>query len=134
MPRSVLLRHDLADGSWHFDWLIDPNGLGSPDDRNLITFRLAGRPDEPRTPIEGVRLPDHRRMYLDHEGTLSGGRGSLSRIAEWPCEVLLDRTGELWLKIEFSSGPTLLHGVPVHGTTSAWRFDRRANFPGRDNA
>jgi hypothetical protein len=44
----------------------------------LETFRC------PRWPVEAGdrldRLPDHRRVYLDYEGPISGGRGEVVRV------------------------------------------------------
>ena len=47
--RSVLLRHDLPDGTWHVDWLIESASAADestrrmgidPQPRNVVTFRL----------------------------------------------------------------------------------------------
>lgn len=82
MPEMVLLRHDTPDGGWHYDWLIDP-GEGAP----LVSFRLGGRLDEAGdgASLVAERMADHRRVYLTHEGEISGGRGRVRRIArgEW---------------------------------------------------
>ncbi len=82
----------------HFDWLTRLPGTAaqtSPDDRVLMAFRM----DEPMTglcakarhssPIEvrALRLADHRQLYLDYEGPISGNRGVVHRvgtgIARW---------------------------------------------------
>jgi hypothetical protein len=97
MGRMVLLRHTLGDGSWHYDWLLDPAGPGpgrrgrapesGADERRLITFRLSDRPDALSVAqvLHGVRLPDHRALYLDFEGPLSDGRGRVERVAVGEC-------------------------------------------------
>ncbi|MFG0259143.1 MAG: hypothetical protein ACF8LK_02230 [Phycisphaerales bacterium JB041] len=100
MPRTVVLRHDLPDGSHHYDWLIEPMGPAAatagdetpaPDRRNLIAWRLPDAPFTPaRTTMPVDRLPPHRRMYLDYEGPISGGRGSVLRVARGDVEVLAD--------------------------------------------
>lgn len=74
--RSVVLRHTLRDGSSHFDWLVE----FQPGGALVATFRLATRPDGPGS-FTAVPLNDHRRMYLDHEGPVSGDRGSVTRVA-----------------------------------------------------
>ncbi|HEY2586483.1 MAG TPA: hypothetical protein VGI81_12030 [Tepidisphaeraceae bacterium] len=51
----------------------------------LATWRSATWPIEAITPLK--RLRDHRRLYLDYEGDLSDGRGTVSRIADGACEV-----------------------------------------------
>jgi hypothetical protein len=77
---TVLLRHELPDGSWHVDWMIanDPAGAGP-----LLTFRPAGLIHELEAgqSIEAEQLPDHRSAYLEYEGELSGGRGRVTRAA-----------------------------------------------------
>ena len=89
MGRWVLLRHDLPDASWHYDWMLERPGAvaGSA----LITFRVLERPDDPRVwEMHAERLPDHRAVYLDYEGEVSGGRGRVTRIAAGSCLVMRD--------------------------------------------
>jgi hypothetical protein len=77
--RWVVLRHDLPDGSWHYDWMLQ---VCDDPAEPLLTFRVMVRPDDPTVvAFEGERLPDHRSIYLDYEGPISGGRGSVTRIA-----------------------------------------------------
>jgi hypothetical protein len=73
----VLLRHELPDGTSHFDWMIEhPGGQG------LVTFRVLVRIDQMGvTQFEAERIGQHRREYLDYEGPVSGGRGEVSRVA-----------------------------------------------------
>lgn len=87
-PRSsVFLLHELPDGTAHVDWLIASEGEGHrPDDRVLTTWRIteesADLLQNPRGEIVefvGVRLADHRQRYLDYEGPVSEGRGSVLR-------------------------------------------------------
>jgi len=70
MPRFVILRHD-APRRLHFDFLLEVSG-------GLKTWAL------PQSPQDGVEmvceaLPDHRQGYLDYEGPVSGGRGTVTR-------------------------------------------------------
>jgi len=47
----------------------------------LIAFRIAAPLDPPITaPTPIVRTPDHRAMYLDYEGPISGNRGTVRRV------------------------------------------------------
>lgn len=88
MPRWVLLRHDTPDGRWHYDWMMEPE---LAREGALITFRVFVRPDDPGVlGFEAQRLPDHRRVYLDYEGPISGDRGRVSRISEGECQVVID--------------------------------------------
>ena len=89
MSRWVLLIHELPDNSWHYDWLIQPPGC--MPDTPLISFRLAARPDDPAvTVFPAERVGDHRPLYLSFEGPVSGGRGSVRRVAEGHADVLRD--------------------------------------------
>ncbi len=76
---TVLLRHDLPDGTWHIDWLLGQDIEGS---QPLIAFRLPRSLDEV---AEGAilparRIPDHRPLYLDYEGVVSSNRGCVTRL------------------------------------------------------
>lgn len=101
MARTVVLRHDLPDGTHHYDWLIEPMGVSppttprlsapDPDQRVLIAWRLAIPPtDAIDTTLQAERLPPHRRLYLDYEGTIAGNRGSVRRVAEGTIEIVRD--------------------------------------------
>jgi hypothetical protein len=77
---TVLLRHDLPDGSSHVDWLIGRDPAGQ---QPLIAFRLAVRLDELQAgqTVAVRQLEDHRPLYLTYEGPISGDRGHVRRLA-----------------------------------------------------
>lgn len=94
VTRTVLLAHRLADGSEHFDWLIE-----RPDaqhERCLLSFRCDRRVDrwiidQPSgSSSHGLlveTMPDHRAAFLTCEGPLSpapdgSSRGSVRRVAQ----------------------------------------------------
>ena len=88
MARWALLRHDTPDGRWHYDWLLEPM---SPPDAALVTFRIFARPDDPRvSEFAAERLADHRRVYLDYQGPVSGNRGTVTRLVSGECRILAD--------------------------------------------
>jgi hypothetical protein len=64
----------------HFDLMFEtlPGSM-------LATWRSEAWPIERGTAL--TRLRDHRRLYLDYEGQLSGQRGTVYRVAEGNCEV-----------------------------------------------
>ncbi|MCZ2343654.1 MAG: hypothetical protein LC104_17950 [Bacteroidales bacterium] len=69
MPRFVILEHDWPERHW--DLLLEVDTI-------LKAWRLR---EEPQC---GRRIPaepnhDHRRLYLDYEGPISGDRGSVTR-------------------------------------------------------
>ena len=79
MAGMVLLRHTLADGSEHFDWMLERGGA-------LLTWRVQEMPLVGEMRAE--RLADHRVAYLSYEGEVSGGRGRVVRVRAGEGEVL----------------------------------------------
>src|SRR5215510_1835254 len=77
---TVLLRHDLPDGSEHIDWMLAQDTLGTLP---LLTFRLGQRLDQLPCgqSLAACRIADHRPAYLGYEGPVSGDRGRVSRLA-----------------------------------------------------
>jgi hypothetical protein len=59
----------------HWDLLVE-----LPGQERLATWRLCKNPIETDVPIPAVRIQDHRRIYLEFEGPLTGDRGSVCRI------------------------------------------------------
>ena len=70
MPRFVVVEHDSPRGL-HWDLMLEEGGV-------LLTWALSEPPQAART-IPAEALSDHRLAYLDHEGPVSGGRGSVTR-------------------------------------------------------
>jgi hypothetical protein len=71
--RYVVLRHEGIPDP-HFDLMFE-TAPGSP----LATWRSAVWPlAEGQTEL--IHLPDHRRDYLDYEGSVSGDRGTVRRV------------------------------------------------------
>jgi len=113
-PRAmVLLRHDLPDGSWHCDWMIE-NGRGA-----LATFRCRVPFDRagPGCSFALERIGEHRLHYLGHEGAVSGDRGSVRRLRAGRC--VWDAEGRVELAWE-GAPPHAALIAPVTPTT--WRL------------
>jgi DNA polymerase Ligase (LigD) len=116
--RFVILTHDWPVA--HLDLFLEQNGV-------LRAWRL---PADLVPGTECVATPnhDHRLMYLDYIGPVSGGRGTVER---WD-------TGELeWLgetpeRIEFRLHGTKLNGVFALILTegSNWSFTPLPSAPG----
>lgn len=70
MPRFVILEHDHP--SLHWDFMLEEGGA-------LQTWRLPAPPGTALTVLAAERIGDHRLAYLDYEGPVSGGRGSVKR-------------------------------------------------------
>jgi hypothetical protein len=89
MPRFVLLLHHCPNNKprpTHCDLMFEAGD-------SLATWALATLPSDWREAFAGLdlkfassnvvdteRLPDHRKAYLDYEGPVSSGRGSVRRI------------------------------------------------------
>jgi hypothetical protein len=69
MPRFVILTHDWPFPHW--DLLLEQG-------ETLACWRLLAEPGRGRT-VPAQRLADHRRLYLDYEGPVSGDRGEVRR-------------------------------------------------------
>jgi hypothetical protein len=69
MPRFAILEHDYP--ILHWDLLLESGPV-------LRTWRL-GAPPEPGKRIDAAPSFDHRLVYLDYEGPISGGRGQVKR-------------------------------------------------------
>ncbi len=78
MPRFVVLTHDHP--FLHWDLMLEQGD-------SLRTWRLAQPPDA-AGPIAAEALPDHRLAYLDYEGPVSGGRGTVERWDAGSYEVI----------------------------------------------
>lgn len=70
MPRFVVLQHDHPE-SLHWDFLLEF------DDR-MLTWALPLPPCYDH-PLPARALPDHRKEYLQYEGPVSQGRGTVVR-------------------------------------------------------
>ncbi|MGQ0629315.1 MAG: hypothetical protein ACT4PL_14595, partial [Phycisphaerales bacterium] len=98
----ALLRHDLNDGSWHHDWLLEVRGSPVGEDaRVLMAVRFGAGgvgtfPDRAGVSGLGVWLPDHRRRSLDFEGPIGGvggGRGIVQRLGQGVGAVVAESDG-----------------------------------------
>jgi len=91
--RFALLEHTTPDGV-HWDLLVE-----RPGQEKLTTWRLLANPLE-ADDVPAERIADHRRLYLDYEGPISGGRGSVRRLdtGECECEVASDGIWRLRLR------------------------------------
>ena len=79
-PRFALLAHAFPTPGYptpHFDLLLEDAAL--PGEHRCRTWRLRR---DPRfdAPVAAEPLPAHRAFYLDYEGPVSGGRGTIRRL------------------------------------------------------
>lgn len=120
MPGFVILEHRW-DGV-HWDFMLEREGV-------LKTWTVP-EPIRPGIDSPARQLTDHRLVYLDYEGPISGGRGTVCRIARgdydemvWDNDeirVRLNGTqlkGEVWLRRVDSVGLG-----NVTSEEAGWRF------------
>ena len=129
MGRTVLLRHELPDGSAHYDWMIQREG---PERPGLITFRVSERIDAAGVgEFVAQRLPDHREAYLEYEGSVSGGRGRVCRVAEGLVRLATDSDQEVVCSGNLGDAAGRFEG---RRAADGWRFrfaKGRPVFPSR---
>lgn len=95
--RFAVLRHEGVPDP-HFDLLVDVDGSSL-----LATWRSDAWPIA--SPLTLLRQPDHRRIYLDYEGLLSGNRGQVRRVDAGPCH-LVQLSADHW-QLARPGAPTL---------------------------
>lgn len=88
LRRFVVLLHSHPDGD-HYDLMIE-NGP------RLATWKFLHPPEAAlQKELQGMRIGEHRLIYLDYEGPVSGNRGDVRRHDEGRCEVRV-QMDELW--------------------------------------
>ena len=112
LPLSlVLLLHECPGKPPHVDWLIAGDVSGH---KPLKSFRIDDRLDRMLTGSRQTVTPmeDHRPRYLHCDGPLSGGRGTVRRLAR----------GRLWTSIESGTCKIIWRTGPATGQTQWIRF------------
>lgn len=118
MPYAVILEHAVPGQPVHLDLMIEDTSL--PGEHRLRSWRVDDRPDRSLT-FQGEQIGNHRAAYLRYEGEISGGRGSVRRLARG--EVLLFSLTEHTLEFEIfweRGARTGFHGSWEDG--EHWRF------------
>lgn len=100
---TVILQHDLPDGTSHFDWLLAVDADG---EKPLISFRVQERPDlvnESRW-VDLDSRPDHKPEYLQIQGKLEGDRGVVTRLANGKIFVWKEIQGGWNMMVQWDGG------------------------------
>jgi DNA polymerase Ligase (LigD) len=110
MPRYVILEHDHPHRHW--DLMLESGDV-------LRTWRLAG-PPRPGAAVAAEASFDHRLVYLEYEGPISGGRGSVVRWDAGTFTVAGETADRLLLRLEGER----LRGTAVlaRAGTGGWAF------------
>lgn len=96
----VVLKHSDRSGV-HWDLLVETG-----PDSLLRTWRLRNDPLLHVGTIPATQIADHRRLYLDFEGELTGGRGAVVRV---------DRGFARWLISSAAVNQLSLLGCRIRG-------------------
>ena len=109
MPRYAILTHDHP--TLHWDLLLEDGAV-------LRAWRLLAEP-QPGVVIAAEAIADHRLMYLDYEGPVSGDRGHVVRWdrGEFAGTVTGDELSLQWTGARLNGDVTLRK---VDG--SRWQF------------
>ena len=145
--RFTVLRHDLplhAQRECHWDLLLEPPD-NSPDAPHLaanatlfysaaglLTFEVPMQPEEWNNNQFAVkRLPDHRLVYLNYEGPISGDRGHVKRVQsgfiQWKVlaeDLLVLSVRQTWPKETESIGLVTIAKLPGNSENS-WELEWR---------
>ena len=127
---TVILQHDLPDGTSHFDWLLSVDAKGSGP---LISFRVEERPDllkENRWVVLDSR-PDHRPEYLHLEGELEGDRGTVTRHAKGNIFIWREITNGWNMMIDWGTGLLTEYEIISNDGVVAFRriFENKSQEP-----
>ncbi|HUY93483.1 MAG TPA: DNA polymerase ligase N-terminal domain-containing protein [Pirellulales bacterium] len=119
MPRFVILRHDCPPGyqrDLHWDFMLEADGV-------LKTWALSQEPAG-QSEIAAEMLADHRLAYLDFEGPVSGGRGTVSRWDRGTYRLVSRQEGEWIVELlgERLSGRATLSRSSADEQGWRWQF------------
>jgi hypothetical protein len=124
MRKTVLLEHRLAAGTSHYDWMLELEEGDDPDERSLLTFHVNSRVDPMDAgSFDATRIDDHRRLYLEYEGKISGRRGEVRALASGKLLEMKFTDIELVAVIDWGSGPMEYRGRIDDSNSSHWRFN-----------
>ncbi len=100
---TIVLQHELPDGTSHFDWLL---AVDAEAEKPLISFRVNERPDlvDKSRWIDLDARPDHRPEYLKIEGKLEGDRGVVTRLMSGKIFMWKEIQGGWNMMVEWDGG------------------------------
>lgn len=119
MHRTAVLLHTLPSGESHFDWLIDQPA--AEYEHRLLSWRCAQNPAG-GLDFRGELLPDHRAVYLDFEGSISGNRGYVQRIASGFVQSIMQGPNTLDLTIQWANSLVHYTGHREDQDRNQWGF------------
>ena len=144
MPRFVLLRHECPPPSKkskhekpsHWDFMLESDGVLRTWELRELPAAWAALLDQTTGETAGetaggasvtaTPLPDHRLAYLDYEGPISGGRGSVCCCDRGTYELLQETPkqktpkGRTLQQAIYLSGRKLSGAVRLTGEGKSW--------------
>ena len=124
MSQYVILRHEGSaehKPGVHWDLMLEWGGT-------LRTWALAEEPIPGRS-IAAEALPEHRLLYLDYEGPISGNRGTVTRWDAGEFELVSESS----LSLAVTLCGDRLHGLVtlerLSDSSRDWRFVQAAPGP-----
>jgi hypothetical protein len=90
VPRFVILEHDHP--QLHWDFMLETGEV-------LRTWRLAA-PPVAEGAVAAEPIFDHRLAYLDYEGPISGGRGTVKRWDRGTFSCQVEEADRMVLQLE----------------------------------
>lgn len=101
LPRFVVLRHDAGErlvrtDQCHFDWMFETEGALRTWSTEPVSF------DEEPISVDAQSLVDHRMMYLDFEGDIGGGRGTVTKVIGGEYQAIETSPSRFHFRIEWT--------------------------------
>jgi len=110
MPRFSILEHDHPHRHW--DLLLESGAV-------LRSWRLSAPPGA-AADLTAEATPDHRLLYLDYEGPVSGGRGHVTRWDAGSFAWLEDGSDRVAVRL---CGVRVRGVLVVEGTRVSWQAE-----------
>lgn len=93
-PRRFVVQQHILSADPHWDLMLESGDF-------LVTWQLSDFPPTPEnTPLPAQKIFDHRKVYLEYEGPVSGGRGHV-QIADRGTFVLFGQSNVEW-EVDFA--------------------------------
>jgi hypothetical protein len=104
--RYVVLKHVLTHET-HFDLMLEVEGQ-----ELLRTLQLKAWPLAPGESCAAAEIAPHRRVYLEYEGEISGGRGHVHRVevGTWNGDITLRPEGAAPVTLRIAAGQATVEG------------------------
>ncbi len=97
----VVLLHQFpprSERESHWDLLLEqPHAKCN----QLLTFEVSAPPQDWGKPTSAKRLHDHRSIYLEYEGPISGNRGAVSQVLKGDAQWVTQSENSLVLNLRF---------------------------------